>query len=198
MLGRHRGVELGARHEILLRELLGTLPRQHGVIELGLGLADDGGLLDGHTIVRAVGHQSESRARLVQRRLRLIDAQIEIDGVEPGDDLAAMDARTEIHGQVGETAGDLQAQHDLLFRVERPVHRHRADHLEFLGGHDTHIARLDGRRGTLLRRGGRGVIGAAARRGENDEGDEQTARAGEGHRRHILTQIPLELNPPPG
>ena len=87
----------------------------------------------------------------MERRLGLIDAQLEIERVEPGHDVTAMNLSSEVHAELGQPAGDLHAQDHLLLRVERARHRDRTCHLQFRGGSDAHFARLDGRGRTLLR-----------------------------------------------
>ncbi len=67
-----------------------------------------------HAVVGALRRQTEPGARLLQRRHRLVHAELRVGGVEARDSLVAADPAAEVHEQLADPAGDLGAEHDLL------------------------------------------------------------------------------------
>ena len=80
----------------------------------------------GSTRLLALRGEPQTHPRLHQRRLRLLDAQLEISGSKDGDDLAFLDRAAEVHADLGDPAGDFEGQRDLFFGGQRPGDRDRA------------------------------------------------------------------------
>jgi len=138
-----RGIELRARDQLLLQEARVSIACEPRVLERGAGLANDRRLLGIHLLVRPRRRQPEADARLLQRGLCLVNAHPEVALIQPTHDLAALDPGAEVHRDLGQPAGDLGAEHDLLVGGERAGRRHRA-HLRPLGRR--YYADLPGRR----------------------------------------------------
>ena len=102
------------------------------------------GLLGVDGVVVAVGRKAEARAGLLQRRLGLPHAQLEVGRISRAMHLALADAAAEVHGELVEPAGDLDAQRDLLFGGEGARHGDGAHERVLGGGHDLDRPRLGG------------------------------------------------------
>ena len=203
---RHRqprdgGVELGLGDQSLLLEALRAFARELGLVEHGARLLDEGGLLDVHAVVGALGRQPEPGARLLQRGHGLIDAEPGVGGIEARHDLAALEPAAQVHGQLGHTPGHLGAQHHLLVGGQGP---RRADplvgRLLRRGGH-FHRPGL----GRARPRGGRsgglagGILTAEQRQGRADERQAEVAEAEQARERHQSHPTwPASRRPKPG
>jgi len=79
---RHRRVDLRLRDQLPLPELLRPLACQPRLVKHRARLAHEGGVLGIHAVVRALPRESEPGARLLQRRHRLVHAELSVGGVE--------------------------------------------------------------------------------------------------------------------
>jgi hypothetical protein len=145
-------VELGFRQDAVLVERRRARPLRRRLRQQRARLAHDGGLLERDLVIGPVDRHAEPRARLRERGRRLLDAEVEVGQVEHGNDVAAMDDRPEIHGQLGEPTGDLRVQHDLVLGGERAGRGHGPRQAAGDGRHELHRLRLVRRR---RRRGAR-------------------------------------------
>ena len=168
LLGGHGGIELGAGHELLLGQAVHALAVQPRLVQDGAGLAHERGLLGVHPIVGPPRRQPQANAGLVKRGFGLLQAKLEIRGVEPGHDLTAAHGTAEVHRQFAQAAGHLQAENDLVIRGQRARHRHRPWHARLERGNDADLSGL-GRRVLAGGGGRRGVLAAAGKQGEQQK-----------------------------
>ncbi len=117
------------------------------------------------------------RARLLQCRLRLAHPQLEIGRDEPRQHVSLRHAAAQIHRQLHDPAGHLEAHFRLLFRGQSAGHRDGARQVDLLHGGDPDAARVVAASG----RGPRGRILAASglRGGQGDQ--EKDAAEARGH-----------------
>ena len=66
-----------------------------------------------------VGIETETRARLLQGRIGLAQAKLEVGRRQAGDHVALVHGRSEIDAQLFDAAGDLEAEGDLFFGGKR-------------------------------------------------------------------------------
>jgi hypothetical protein len=118
---RERGVgrlEVGRRPQRLLHELVDAVALQGRVGEHGLRLAHRGGGVDVElfgAVVR-VG-DAELGARLVEGGLHAVDIEVEVAAVECRQQLACLHRIAEVDAQIGEAAGDLEAELEFVLRL---------------------------------------------------------------------------------
>src|SRR5256885_396475 len=117
---------VGARDQILLQELDAPVAVEARVVQHRAGLAHDGGLLGIDTLVGARRRQPQADARLLERGLGLVHAVLEVALIEPGDQLAALDPRTEIDRDLHDATDHLGAEDDLVVGGQRACGRHGA------------------------------------------------------------------------
>ena len=168
-----RGVVLGSRDEVLLEQLRRALACEPRLVQHRARLPDDRRLLGIDLLVGAGQRQAESRARLLQRGLRLLDAQRVVGLLDPRDHLSFADARAQIDRLLDEPAWDLDAEDDGVVGGQCARRRHGARDALLDG-----LKHLDGarrRRGSgLLGRGRRcirllGAAGGGQHDGEQDQ-----------------------------
>src|SRR5439155_2549792 len=143
-------VELSAGDKLLLREADAAVAGETRVVHHRAGLADDRGLLVIDLLVAAGRRKPEPRARLLQRRLGLVHPELEVALVELADHLAALHARAEVDGDLGQTTGDLRAEHDLIVSGQSSRRRDRACDGALGGRRDLHLTRGRSRGFALL------------------------------------------------
>ena len=144
-------VERRFRRDAALEKRRGALPREPRFAELGLGRSHDRRLLGIDQVVVALDGQAQTRARLLQRRLGLVFAQVEIGGRQTRQHLATGYAAAQIDVQVFQPAGDFQAERHLLLCRQRAGDADRADEPILGRGDDLHFARV-GRRASASAR----------------------------------------------
>ena len=134
-------------------------------------MLDDGRLLGIDALVLSRRREPDAHARLLERRLRLIDPQLEVILIELADHLAAFHARAEVDRDLREAAGDFRAEHDLIVGRERAGRGHRSRDRALGRGRHLDLARRRPRRlglGFLGSHGGP-VLTTAQQQGETNE-----------------------------
>ncbi len=124
-----------------------------------------------HLVVLARDGQTQSGARLLECRLRLLAAQLEIRRRQAGDDLTAPDRGAEIDEEILDAAGDLEAEHHLFLGGEGAADGDGVDDRHALGARDRHL-----RRGAPVNALRRSALAAAAARGSCCTQDEHKRR----------------------
>jgi len=125
---RIRSVEVGARNQFLLHELACPLEIAPRFVERGVGRLDAVRLLHIDGLVGSIGRETEQRARLSERRRRLIDAQLIVRELDLRDRLVARDGTAEVDRDRGKTSRHLRAQRHLFVRGETSRDHDQARH----------------------------------------------------------------------
>src|SRR2546425_1143610 len=159
---------------------------------------DDGGLLRIDLLVGAGQRQPQPRARLLQRRGGLLDAQLVVRLIDPRDDLVLAHARAEVHRLLDETAGNLDAEHHGVVGGQRSGGRDRARHALLDSREDLDGTRRDDGGWLFRRRGGGSGRGRLAGAAGGSQHDGEQRQPGAGHpaddtpeRRHPRLPDPL-------
>jgi hypothetical protein len=118
------GVKLLLRNHARLGKFFGSLQSDLCIGESGFGLTH---LACGRLIEGCIGiRQADTSEFLLQRRLLLMNIQIQLSRVQLGDDLSGLNRIAEIDEQLFDRSLDLIADGHFLIRVERPYGVHRS------------------------------------------------------------------------
>ncbi len=124
---RFGGVEIGPGRDAALDEGLDAVAREACLVAHGAALTHQRCLLgiDGGVIIGLRG-QSQSGTRLLECRVRLLDAELEVGWGEPREHLPAAHRAAQVHEELVHAARDLERKGDLFFGRKRAAHADRA------------------------------------------------------------------------
>jgi hypothetical protein len=110
------GIEICFRQETLVIQLLRPIQTRPRGIHLRLRLPGDGRPFDDDARIGFLRPKPESHTRLLQRRIGLPYAKLEVGCIQPCDGLPLLDRATQIDRYIRQAAGYFETQDDFLIR----------------------------------------------------------------------------------
>ena len=113
------GVEIGARRDAALDERLHAIAVEPRLAAATARRWRTRPVLSTSTSSSSPGRQAEPHAGLLQRRLGLVQTQLEVGGQEAREDLPLVHRAAEIDVELVDAAGDLEGEGHLVFGGQR-------------------------------------------------------------------------------